>query len=324
MSPQTAHTFRQGVVAGRNVAAWLGHGESAAFDYHDHGLAVTLGKRQGVAEVKGCTFTGFIAWWMGRSYHLLMIPGLARESRVVTDWTMGLLFRAHRAGLGTLGKPTRSPNGWFPSHVGTSEASAENDRSGVERGVRQSNPTSRRSRCSPSACAPSRARPSTQTRGRSRRRRPVARPPAARRSPLTLSRQLRGEKAIGVTSSRTAEHRAGVRHATSVPARPPRCNVDAPRPRTPTACRRDPQPRGSPATPVRRTRGRGRDREPRIDEHLLGELLAPFTGSASALASAGCLRARPIAGRCRRTSGRGRNQRTGGPCALRDERCPLP
>ncbi len=110
MSPQTAqHAFRQGIVAGRNVAAWLGHGEKESFDYHDRGLAVTLGKWQGVAEVKGYTFKGFLAWWMGRSYHLLMIPGLGRKARVVTDWTIGLLFPRDIAQLGTLGKPTPLP-----------------------------------------------------------------------------------------------------------------------------------------------------------------------------------------------------------------------
>ncbi|HTN80582.1 MAG TPA: NAD(P)/FAD-dependent oxidoreductase [Acidimicrobiales bacterium] len=110
MSPQTAqHAFRQGIVAGRNVAAWLGHGERVAFDYHDRGLAVTHGKWQGVCEVKGYTFTGFLAWWMGRSYHLLMIPGLARKARVLTDWTIALLFPRDIAQLGALGKPTPLP-----------------------------------------------------------------------------------------------------------------------------------------------------------------------------------------------------------------------
>ncbi|HMK11224.1 MAG TPA: NAD(P)/FAD-dependent oxidoreductase [Acidimicrobiales bacterium] len=110
MSPQTAqHAFRQGIVAGRNAAAWLGHGEREVFDYHDRGLAVTLGKWQGVCEVKGYTFKGFLAWWMGRSYHLLMIPGLARKTRVVTDWTIALLFPRDIAQLGALGKPTPLP-----------------------------------------------------------------------------------------------------------------------------------------------------------------------------------------------------------------------
>ena len=110
MSPPTAqHAFRQGIVAGRNVAAWLGHGERTAFDYRDRGLAVTLGKWQGVAEVKGVTFKGFVAWWMGRSYHRLQIPGEARKTRVGTDWTIGLLFPRDIAQLGALGRPTPLP-----------------------------------------------------------------------------------------------------------------------------------------------------------------------------------------------------------------------
>jgi NADH dehydrogenase len=52
------------------------------------------------------TFTGPLAWWMGRSYHLLMIPGLARKARVVSDWTISLLFRRDVSQLGQLGKPT--------------------------------------------------------------------------------------------------------------------------------------------------------------------------------------------------------------------------
>ncbi len=76
------------------------------FEYRNRGLAVTLGKWQGTAQVRRFTFTGPLAWWMGRSYHLLMIPGLARKARVVSDWTISLLFRRDVSQLGQLGKPT--------------------------------------------------------------------------------------------------------------------------------------------------------------------------------------------------------------------------
>ena len=109
MSPQTAQRVPPGVSCAWLGRAWLGHGVPTAFDYRDRGLAVTLGKRHGVAEVKGYTFTGFVAWWMGRSYHLLMIPGLGRKARVVTDWTIGLLFPRDIAQLGALGQPTPLP-----------------------------------------------------------------------------------------------------------------------------------------------------------------------------------------------------------------------
>jgi NADH dehydrogenase len=107
LAPNTAqHALRQAHTAANNAAAALGVGNPAPFDYRSRGLAVTLGKWQGTAQVKRWTFTGPLAWWMGRSYHLLMIPGLGRKSRVVADWTMGLLFPRDVSQLGQLGTPS--------------------------------------------------------------------------------------------------------------------------------------------------------------------------------------------------------------------------
>ena len=107
LSPNTAqHALRQARVAARNVAAHFGAGEPARYTYRNRGLAVTLGKWQGTAKVRRFTFTGPLAWWMGRSYHLVMIPGLARKARIVSDWTMSLLFPRDVSQLGQLGKPT--------------------------------------------------------------------------------------------------------------------------------------------------------------------------------------------------------------------------
>lgn len=88
------------------MAADFGVGDPKVFDYRTRGLAVTLGKRQGAAQVRRWTFTGPLAWWMGRSCHLLMMPGIARKSRVVSDWTMGLLFPRDVSQLAQLGKPS--------------------------------------------------------------------------------------------------------------------------------------------------------------------------------------------------------------------------
>ncbi len=107
VAPNTAqHALRQGRVAAANVAAYLGAGSPVSYDYRTRGLAVTLGKWEGTAQVRGFTFTGPLAWWMGRSYHLLMMPGLGRKSRVVSDWTMGLLFPRDVSQLGQLGAPS--------------------------------------------------------------------------------------------------------------------------------------------------------------------------------------------------------------------------
>jgi NADH dehydrogenase len=106
--PATAqHAIRQGKVAGGNVAAELGAGEARPFRYRNRGLAVTLGKHQGTAQVKRFIFTGPLAWWMGRSYHLLMLPGYVRRARIVIDWTLALFFARDVSSLGALGAPSR-------------------------------------------------------------------------------------------------------------------------------------------------------------------------------------------------------------------------
>jgi NADH dehydrogenase len=87
------------------VAADYGVGRAGPFTYRTRGLAVTLGRGEGTAQVKRWTFTGWPAWFMGRSYHLLMTPGVGRKARVVSDWTMGVLFPRDIAQLGSLGRP---------------------------------------------------------------------------------------------------------------------------------------------------------------------------------------------------------------------------
>ena len=105
--PMTAqHALRQGKVAGSNVAAAFGAGAAEAFRYRNRGLAVTLGKHRGTAQVKRLVFTGWLAWWMGRSYHLLMLPGWVRRARIVSDWTLALFFPRDVSQLGALGRPT--------------------------------------------------------------------------------------------------------------------------------------------------------------------------------------------------------------------------
>jgi NADH dehydrogenase len=106
-APNTAqHALRQATVAAANIAARFGVGNGKRYRYRTRGLAVTLGKRMGTAQVRGLAFRGLPAWWMGRSYHLLMMPGIGRKSRVVADWTLGMLFPRDVSQLGSLGSPT--------------------------------------------------------------------------------------------------------------------------------------------------------------------------------------------------------------------------
>jgi NADH dehydrogenase len=111
--PGTAqHAVRQAKVCAHNVAANLGIGTPVRFTYRNRGLAVTLGRNQGTAQVYRFTFTGLPAWLMGRSYHLLMMPGLARKVRVVADWTTAMLFPRDLSQLGALGRRTPLAGDW--------------------------------------------------------------------------------------------------------------------------------------------------------------------------------------------------------------------
>ena len=104
--PQTAqHALRQGRAVARNVAAALRGGELRPFGYRTKGTVALLGRHEGVASVLGLRLRGFPAWFVGRSYHLAAMPGFARRARLVSDWTLGMLFARDSAALGPSGEP---------------------------------------------------------------------------------------------------------------------------------------------------------------------------------------------------------------------------
>ena len=105
-SPPTAqHAIRQGRRVARNVAATLGRGRVRPFRYRTLGVFVDMGRREAVAQTLGLRWRGLPAWWLARTYHLAMMPGLGRKLRLLTDWNVGLLFGRDAAELGQLGHP---------------------------------------------------------------------------------------------------------------------------------------------------------------------------------------------------------------------------
>src|SRR5215213_6346148 len=103
--PTCQHAIRQGRTVGANVAAALGQGRKKPFTYKTLGVFVDMGRYQAVAETLGIRWRGFPAWFLARTYHLYMMPGLRRRARLVTDWTVGLLFGRDSSELGQLGHP---------------------------------------------------------------------------------------------------------------------------------------------------------------------------------------------------------------------------
>src|SRR5690349_8551217 len=105
-SPPTAqHAIRQGRRVARNVAASLGTGKVRPFRYRTLGVFVDMGRGEAVASTLGIRWRGAPAWWLARTYHLAMMPGIKRKLRLLVDWNVGLLFGRDTSELGGLGHP---------------------------------------------------------------------------------------------------------------------------------------------------------------------------------------------------------------------------
>jgi NADH dehydrogenase len=98
--PTSQHALRQA----RRLARNLG-GDLEPYRYRMLGQVATLGRYRGIADVMGVRFRGFLGWFVTRTYHLYQLPLLTRKLRVVTDWTVALVFRRDIAELGMLGHP---------------------------------------------------------------------------------------------------------------------------------------------------------------------------------------------------------------------------
>ena len=56
------------------------------------GMVAELGHNQAVAITFGIRWRGFPAWFIARTYHLLLMPGFGRRLRLLVDWNVALLF----------------------------------------------------------------------------------------------------------------------------------------------------------------------------------------------------------------------------------------
>ena len=100
--PTQQHALRQARRLAKNIA-----GEPKPYHYKMLGQVATLGRYKGIADVLGLRFTGFLGWFITRTYHLYQLPLLSRKLRVVADWTTSLFFRRDIAELSGLGHPHR-------------------------------------------------------------------------------------------------------------------------------------------------------------------------------------------------------------------------
>jgi NADH dehydrogenase len=80
------HAERQGKLAGRNVAASLGHGRPGTYRHHDLGFVVDLGAGAAAANPLHIPLSGRLAKAVTRAYHLMAMPG--NRVRTIADWVL--------------------------------------------------------------------------------------------------------------------------------------------------------------------------------------------------------------------------------------------
>jgi NADH:ubiquinone reductase (H+-translocating) len=97
------HAQRQGKLAGRNVAASLGHGRPGRYKHHDLGWVVELGGRDAAANPLRVPLTGLPATAVTRGYHLLSMPG--NRVRVAADWLLDATVGRQTVQLGLVRSP---------------------------------------------------------------------------------------------------------------------------------------------------------------------------------------------------------------------------
>ncbi|PYR92799.1 MAG: NAD(P)/FAD-dependent oxidoreductase [Acidobacteria bacterium] len=87
------HAVREGRHLANNLAAALDARAPSSFMFRQLGTMASLGHTRAVARVFGLRLTGFVAWWLRRTYYLFQMPRWDRRLRIVLDWTVALFFR---------------------------------------------------------------------------------------------------------------------------------------------------------------------------------------------------------------------------------------
>jgi NADH dehydrogenase len=87
------HAVRAARTVARNVIATLDRRDATPFVFEALGTMAAFGHTRAAAEVRGLELTGFIAWWMRRTYYLFQMPRWDTRLRIALDWTVALMSR---------------------------------------------------------------------------------------------------------------------------------------------------------------------------------------------------------------------------------------
>ena len=85
--------MRQAKTLADNLYATLDGKPLVPFEFKMLGLMAALGHNKGLATAFGIRIRGFLAWWLRRTYYLMVMPRWSQRVRIVADWTIALFFR---------------------------------------------------------------------------------------------------------------------------------------------------------------------------------------------------------------------------------------
>jgi NADH dehydrogenase len=115
------HAVREARVVARNIHAVAVGRAPTGFVYRSLGTMAAFGHRRAAADVRGLNLTGFVAWWMRRTYYLFQMPRWDTRLRISLDWTISLFFRPDLTKVDLAAEPEQEwrncPAGTAPSMV---------------------------------------------------------------------------------------------------------------------------------------------------------------------------------------------------------------
>src|SRR3990170_6815571 len=106
--------IQQGDLVARSLRRQLsggGSGQVERFVYMGRGTMVTIGRQAAVAHVYGLQLSGFLAWVIWLTVHLVWLIGLRNRLLVLINWAWNYFFYERGVRLITDGAPAEEDGG---------------------------------------------------------------------------------------------------------------------------------------------------------------------------------------------------------------------
>jgi NADH:quinone reductase (non-electrogenic) len=87
------HAVREANAVARNVHAVAQRDDPKPFVFRALGTMAAFGHTRAACDLRGVFITGFVAWWIRRTYYLFQMPRWDTRFRIALDWTISLFFR---------------------------------------------------------------------------------------------------------------------------------------------------------------------------------------------------------------------------------------